>query len=330
MKASVETLPGLPNGHLIEIPNPYSTEATNCFFISGISPTLIDTGVATDEAYKSLSESLSEIGSGIQSISRVILTHGHADHRALAPRIHRESGAEVFCHELEASKVTEVSETQETLRKSRSTAFFRSMGVPEELMPPLVETSRNPSINPRLDCVSFLNEGDRVRLGEVNLRVLHTPGHSCGSICLYEEQSGLMFTGDTLLSGSHITALLETDMIAEDPEYNGLKLHIESLQRLLGLNASYVLPGHGPVLDEYESIVTDLLERHRKRRRHIMRSLRNGPRSLYQVCRSTFIFLSADDLYLALSEVIGNLGVLIEEGQVVQHREGGLICFEKA
>jgi glyoxylase-like metal-dependent hydrolase (beta-lactamase superfamily II) len=318
-----------PHVYRIVIPNPYSGEGTNCYFIDGSPPTLIDTGVATEEAYTKLCASLAELGRRVEDIARIVLTHGHADHRALAPRIRRESGAEVMCHELEAGRVTVVSASQEEFHRKSSMELFRLMGVPDGLLPPLVEGPSDPSINPRLDRVSFVSEGDEIGIGEITLRVLHTPGHSSGSICLYDEQKEILFCGDTLIARSHITALLETDMVVKHPKYNGIKLHAENLQRLLHLGVTRMLPGHGPVIDEYESIVTALLERHRKRRRHILRSLRNGPRSLYQICRSTFPFVPFDDLYLALGEVAGNLGILVEEGRVAARREDELIFYEK-
>lgn len=318
-----------PDIHLIEIPCPDSADKSNCYFIDRDPPTLIDTGVATDAAYERLASSLSQRGRSVGDIRRIVLTHGHPDHRALARRISAESGAEVLCHRLEAGRVLNVSKEQEESRHDRARSFFRSMGVPEEELPPLVEGPKSPATYPRLDSAAFIGDGDEIRFDGLNLKVMHTPGHSNGSVCLYEEEAGLLFSGDTILSGSHITPLLEVDMILEDPDYNSLKLHLESLRRLLKLEASHVLPGHGQVFEDYESIVEKLVERHRKRRLHILRALRNGPRPLYQVCRSTFLFTSTDDLYLALSEIMGNMGMLIDEKKVVRTREGDLLYYRK-
>jgi glyoxylase-like metal-dependent hydrolase (beta-lactamase superfamily II) len=168
-----------------------------------------------------------------------------------------------------------------------------------------------------------------IECGDFALRILHTPGHSCGSICLHEENSGALISGDTILSGSHVTAMLEVDIVRADPEYNSLKLHMESLRRLVDLGASCVLPGHGEILSEYSGVVDDLLERHTKRRRHILRSLRNGPRTLYEICRSTFLFTSVDELFLSLSEVSGNIGILIDEGKVGRTLDSGVYYYQK-
>ncbi len=312
--------------HLIEIPNPHTTWTTNAYFIDGDPLTLIDTGAATPKAYEALSSAMSAIGRGVADIGRIILTHGHPDHRALAPRVGKESGAEILFHPLEAGK---------TLRRPTRDSdagdgdIFRSMGVPEEDLPRLLKESKAPLVDPDSATTSFVNDGDVIDCGAFALKVLHTPGHSCGSICLHEENSGLLFSGDTILSGSHVTAMLEMDIIRDDPEYNSLKLHVESLRRLVGLGASCVLPGHGEILGEYSAVVDELLERHNKRRRHILRSLRNGPRTLYRVCRSTFLFASTDELFLALSEVSGNIGILMDEGKITRTRDSGVYYYGK-
>ncbi|RJP65878.1 MAG: MBL fold metallo-hydrolase [Candidatus Abyssobacteria bacterium SURF_17] len=316
--------------HRIETPSPFSAVTTNSYFIDGDEPTLIDSGLATEEAYESVLAGLAHIGRKIADIKRIILTHGHADHRALAPRIVEETGAEAFCHPLEIGKVTYVSQEQKTRVNSEATAFFRTMGVPEESIPALVEGPKSPTIKPRLKHVSFLNDAEEIQLGMVSLQVLHTPGHSSGSICLYEPDNRLLFTGDTLLPTSRITALIELDMLLKNPEYDPLKQHLESLQRLFTLQAAHVLPGHGEDFHEYESVVRELGDRHEKRQRHILRALRHEPRTLYEICRSVFLFASPDDLFLALSEVLGNIQILLQKRIVTEHYRERIAYYEKA
>jgi glyoxylase-like metal-dependent hydrolase (beta-lactamase superfamily II) len=315
--------------HLIEIPNPYSTWTSNAYFVGGTMPTLIDTGIGSQEAYEALSAALSEIGHTIENIDRIILTHGHADHRELAARIGKESGAQIIFHPLEAGKVLRDS-TGDGGSKGGWIEIFKSMGVPDEEVPGLVEGPKTARIDPEVSVTSKVDEGDKIEFGDFCLNVLHTPGHSSGSICLYDEGSGILFSGDTVLMGSHVTPLLEMDMMCADPTYNGLKLHMESLRRLVDLSPSSVLPGHGEMFCELKQIVDGLFERHSKRRRHILRSLRNGPRSLYQICKSTFLFESVDALYLLLSEVSGNIEMLIDESKVVKTQKGDVVYYEKA
>jgi hydroxyacylglutathione hydrolase len=83
-----------------------------------------------------------------------------------------------------------------------------------------------------------LAEGGRVRFGEIDLEVLHTPGHTEGSVCLLDPMNGLLLSGDTLFAGSWG----RTDLPGGSEEQMA-----ESLGRLAGLDERLkVLPGHGP------------------------------------------------------------------------------------
>jgi glyoxylase-like metal-dependent hydrolase (beta-lactamase superfamily II) len=81
-----------------------------------------------------------------------------------------------------------------------------------------------------------LKEGDTVETENYKLKVLHTPGHTEGSICLYEETKKILFSGDTLF----IDGIGRTDLPSGDP--SELK---RSLERLAALDIEKVYPGHG-------------------------------------------------------------------------------------
>ncbi len=83
-----------------------------------------------------------------------------------------------------------------------------------------------------------LEEGSRIRFGGITLDVLHTPGHTEGSVCLLARSQGLLFSGDTLFRG----AWGRTDLPGSSDE-----AMVESLTRLASLDRTlHVLPGHGP------------------------------------------------------------------------------------
>jgi glyoxylase-like metal-dependent hydrolase (beta-lactamase superfamily II) len=82
-----------------------------------------------------------------------------------------------------------------------------------------------------------LSEGGAIRFGELRLRVLHTPGHTPGSVCLLDADSGTLLSGDTLFAGGWG----RVDLPGGDPA-----VMVESLVRLLDLDDPVrVLPGHG-------------------------------------------------------------------------------------
>ncbi len=91
-----------------------------------------------------------------------------------------------------------------------------------------------PPSHPALD----LAEGSRIRFGDIDLSVLHTPGHTEGSVCLLSTDERVLLSGDTLFAG----AWGRTDLPGGDAE-----AMIESLSRLATLEDGLtVLPGHGP------------------------------------------------------------------------------------
>lgn len=116
---------------------------------------------------------LSEIAAAGYKITHVINTHGHADHVSANADIIKATGAILCIHEADASQVAGI------LNRSLS----RILGGKG---------------SPGADCI--LSDGDTITVGKTVLRVIHTPGHTPGSICIYTE--GHLFTGDTLFVGA--------------------------------------------------------------------------------------------------------------------------------
>jgi glyoxylase-like metal-dependent hydrolase (beta-lactamase superfamily II) len=139
----------------------------------------------------------------------IFCTHAHFDHVGAVPELKEDTGAKILLHRDE----------KEIYEAARDMAAFWGYDIP-----PLPE----PDV--------FVKEGDTVEVGKLNFKVLHTPGHSPGGICLYG--NGIVITGDTLFAGS----VGRTDFHGGD--LNKLK---ESFKRLLTLpEDTEVLPGHGP------------------------------------------------------------------------------------
>jgi hydroxyacylglutathione hydrolase len=104
-------------------------------------------------------------------IKYIVNTHSHVDHIMGNKRMKEITNGEIVIHEAEATAL--VSQSPQTMR------MFGA-----ESSPPADRTVR---------------DGDTIVVGEIELKVIHTPGHSPGSMCLYTD--GLVFTGDTLFVG---------------------------------------------------------------------------------------------------------------------------------
>jgi glyoxylase-like metal-dependent hydrolase (beta-lactamase superfamily II) len=117
----------------IEVPAPFSPGITNCYFIPGPVPTLIDPGVYSPDAFQCLQSGLSKLGRAIADIKRIILTHGHADHAGLAGAVAAFGRAAVFVHRRDEDRVLVWSEKVRGERADGFREFFAQAGVPEKI-----------------------------------------------------------------------------------------------------------------------------------------------------------------------------------------------------
>ena len=181
---------------------------TNCYILEDDQTNLaavIDPG---DEP-ELIQEALEKEGVEVRYL---LLTHGHYDHTTAVPALHRVyPQADIYIHQADAN------------------------GAGSTLFPLAGE----------VDDLKLYDEGDVIRLGDHEIQVLHTPGHSPGSVTLKVED--VLFTGDTLFAGS----CGRTDL--RGGSYEQI---MQSLKRLGELKGDFhVCPGHE---------ATSTLERERK------------------------------------------------------------------
>lgn len=142
----------------------------------------------------------------------VVLTHGHIDHVLGADEAHRKFGVPVWAHEADRAFLEELP---------MQALMF---GLPSVEGPPLARR---------------LGHDEELMLGATRARVVHTPGHTPGGLCLFFPEDKVLLTGDTLFRGS----IGRTDLPGGDPR----ALLASIRERLLGLGDDVVFyPGHGP------------------------------------------------------------------------------------
>ena len=102
-------------------------------------------------------------------------------------------------------------------------------------------------------CIDIcLESGSEIVLGNYTLSVIHTPGHSSGSICLYEPDARLAFTGDTVFRGGNIGGVFGSGSISD---------YFESIKRLRMLKVDDYYAGHGPASENPEKEFSAAIER---------------------------------------------------------------------
>jgi len=185
---------------------------SNIYLVTGDRPVLIDTG--TGRMIGPIMSRLRELVD-ISTLDRIVLTHRHYDHVGGARDLSDRLEAKVFMHEADSEPVRN-GDDQGTLANE----FLDS-------------------VEP-LDVID-VREGEVISTGEHDLRVIHTPGHTIGSICLFDDSNRALISGDTLFVGS----VGRWDLPTGD-----IRLLKSSLLRLKDLGAESLYPGHGPFVED--------------------------------------------------------------------------------
>ncbi|WP_202319019.1 MBL fold metallo-hydrolase [Archaeoglobus neptunius] len=192
--------------------------AANCYLLADEKKALIDVGGDIEFILRAVSKYIDP-----KELDYVILTHSHYDHAAAAG--HFKGLAKIAIHRDEYSLI----------KAQGFTSFM--FGVSFKPFEPDI----------------MLEGGERIELGEINLEVIHTPGHSPGSICLYEPEKRWLFSGDTVFAHGSFGRV--------DLPGGSARELIKSLEMLSKLDVENLYPGHEDIVEGNAS-------------RHIANSLR--------------------------------------------------------
>jgi glyoxylase-like metal-dependent hydrolase (beta-lactamase superfamily II) len=183
----------------------------NDFFLDSNSYLLCDEGEAVLIDCGSFMEDIYHyIHTKNVKLKAIILTHAHLDHAFFANDATNQTGAPIYCH---TDEIMVLNDDDANASK-------------------LFHLKLNTDFEPKL-----LNEGDKITVGNSTLEVLHTPGHTIGSICLLDTKNGVLFTGDTMFKEGYGRT---------DFKFGNRAEMINSLKRLLVLDKNLVVySGHG-------------------------------------------------------------------------------------
>ncbi len=296
----------------------------NCYYLrSGDDSLLIDTGMGIESVKKYID---GEFG----GVNRVFATHFHIDHVGGAPEF-LEDGVEVIMSKGDIGDIIKLREDPD-----KYINYIKGIHLENGVPPDLVEKmfARHPGWwrlvdSPNMEDIIGLADGDLIKLGSHELRVVVTPGHTPSHACLYLEDKGLMFVGDHVLSDiTPNIPLIRWDL-------NPLRDFLNSLRKVDKLGPKILYPAHRSIIRDPHKRIHELLQHHDNRLREVTSILGDGLLTAYEVAsRMTWDVKFKDwsefppsQKYFAVAEALSHLKYLLEEGVVYRVERNGVYYY---
>ena len=303
----------------LPIPIP-SLKYVVCYvFESSSGAALVDPGWDSDENLSILSGKLEQIGLNLESIRLIVATHWHGDHIGIGARLRAISGAKLAMHPLDAARLKRNEDVNET--QPHAARALLAAGVPIDDIDRLIRPRYAARLPTEVDIA--LEDHSVLPLKDWRVRTIWTPGHTTGSVCLHDEDSLAMLTGD------HVLAKISPN-IAYDPGFDDardpLAEFLDSLRRVAQVETADVLPAHLWRFDNLPARVDELLSHHEQRLSELHEAVTAGHQTTWEVARAVtwsrpWSSFSGPQELFALRETLAHL-INLEHRSIISRRSG--------
>lgn len=163
----------------------------------------------------------------LDNLKTVLLTHGHMDHIGACPLLEEKTNASIAAHIADAQYIEEPWTQFVTL--------WQDFNISAQAYQDFITIAGGRGVK----VTKPLHNGDTIHVGSLKLELIHTPGHSPGSTCIYEPETKTMFTGDVLVPSDLLSTWLSV--------FQDATKQIQSLKRLSEIDIEVLCPGHAPI-----------------------------------------------------------------------------------
>jgi glyoxylase-like metal-dependent hydrolase (beta-lactamase superfamily II) len=319
----------------LAIPTPFQVGRVNAYLIEDSPLTLVDSGPNSAKALDELEQALAARGHAVEDLELLVVTHQHMDHFGLASILARRSGAEVAALDGLAPFLASYGEQTDLDDRFAEQTMLRH-GIPPEIVTALRAVSAGfRAWGSQVEVSRPLADGSQLKLRDRTLRVLHRPGHSPSDTVFLDESRSMLLAADHLIAHISSNPLLARPLGAAAgyesppaPRPQALITYMASLEQTRAMDLSLVLPGHGRPITDHAKLIDERFRLHRRRAERIHRLIASQPRTAHEIAQELWGNVAVTQAYLTLSEVLGHVDLLLEEGLVVEREEDGVVRFQ--
>jgi glyoxylase-like metal-dependent hydrolase (beta-lactamase superfamily II) len=314
--------------HRLRIPTPFAVGRVNCYLVEDEPLTLIDTGPNSGKALDELEHQLAEYGHSIDDIELVIITHQHIDHLGLVEIVAGHSGAEVAAIDLVVPFVENFGEDSDRDDRFAAELMLRH-GIPEDVVQALLSVSRSfRGWGASARVTRALRDGELLPLRDRTLEVLHRPGHSPSDTVFWDAERRILIAADHLIKHISSNALITRPLDGSGERTQALVAYIDSLRKTRALPAEIVLSGHGEPITDHAALIDERFAMFERRAEKLYRLISDKPRTGYELAQELWGNVAVTQAFLTLSEVIGHVDLLVNDGRVREVEDGDVVRYE--
>jgi glyoxylase-like metal-dependent hydrolase (beta-lactamase superfamily II) len=302
--------------HRLAIPTPFAVGRVNVYLIEDEPLTLVDAGPNSGTSFDELQRGIERLGHALEDVDLVILTHQHIDHLGLVSLVTARSGAEVAAIDAAVPFVENFSAESQADDEFAREVMLRH-GIPEDVVAALQSVSLAfRAWGARADVTRPLRDGESLALRDRTLHVHHRPGHSPTDTVFHDRERGMLIAADHLLGHVSSNPLMTRSRDGSGERPQALVQYLDSLAATREMDVDLVLPGHGDPITDHRGLIDQRFALHRRRADKIHRLVQERPRSAYEIAQALWGNIAVTQAYLSLSEVLGHLDLLLNEGRV--------------
>jgi len=320
--------------HRLAIPTPFQVGRVNAYLIEDSPLTLVDSGPNSAKALDELEQALAAHGHAIEDIELLVVSHQHMDHFGLASILARRSGAEVAALDQLAPFLASYGHETDLDDAFAERTMLRH-GIPPEIVTALRAVSAGfRAWGSQVEVTRPLADGAQLQLRDRTLEVLHRPGHSPSDTVFLDRERSILLAADHLIAHISANPLLARPLGAAadyaGPRPKALVTYMASLRETRAMDLALVLPGHGRPITDHVALIDERFRMHARRAEKIHRLIVSEPRTAHEIAQELWGNVAVTQAYLTLSEVLGHVDLLLDDGRVIESEQDGVVRFQAA